>query len=202
MSDKINLAQAVKAYHVQGDEYGVIRFASSNVVARREGANELDEEFNAVSCKRIPAADKYAPDASVPTKALVEEFGWWQECGYCNHHVDNEVEDRVWDGDSVYCSAECNGRHINRLMDYEAEFAKSRQDEANAVIAAQEKFPGITNVRATHNYKGEIEVYFNFPGGEQRASWKAGSSSVYPAAHEVTLFMYFLSSIKNGEENK
>ena len=33
------------AYSVQGDEYGCVVFARSNVVARRNGANELGIEF-------------------------------------------------------------------------------------------------------------------------------------------------------------
>lgn len=190
--------KVMKAYHVQGDEYGVIRFATSNVAARREGAQELDEEFNCVTCKRMPGADKYASQGSVPVHALVEEFGWWQECGYCHEHVHDETEGRFWDGDTAYCSIQCNALRINRDRDYQIERHQKEDAELAAVDAAKAEFPGITNVFASHNWKGEISVYFNFPGASQRASWVLGSKSVYPAAHEVEAFKSYLSSVREG----
>lgn len=192
-------AKILKAYHVQGGEYGVIRFATNNVAARREGAQELDEEFNCVTCKRIPGADKYAEQGQVPVRVLVEEFGWWQECGYCIHHVYSDTESRVWDGDTVYCGIECQAHRINRDRDYQAERQRKEEAELAAVEAAIAEFPGITNVVASHNFKGEIDIYFNFPGGTQRASWTLGSMSFYPAAHEVEAFKIFLVSVRNGE---
>lgn len=188
----------MKAYHVQGDEYGVIRFATSNVVARREGAQDLDEEFNCVTCKRMPGADKYASQGSVPVRALVEEFGWWQECGYCNAHVDDETEGRVWECDTAYCGIECQARRIDLDRDYQIERQRKEEAERAAVEAAIAEFPGITNVVATHNYKGQIDIYFNFPGASQRASWVLGSKSVYPAAHEVEAFKSYLASVREG----
>lgn len=101
----------VKAYFVQGDEYGVAVFATCNVVARREGANELDEQFNAVSCRRLPGADKYVKDHEALKRALVEEIGYWQECAHCQAHVSEETTDRVWEGSVVFCNAECQKYH-------------------------------------------------------------------------------------------
>ncbi|MGC0818475.1 hypothetical protein WKH08_09515 [Pantoea agglomerans] len=192
------LAKILKAYHVQGDEYGTIRFAHNNVTARREGACELDTEFNAVSCKRIPGADKYAEKGEVPLHVLVEDFGWWTECGYCNHHVYSETEGRVWDGDTAYCDIQCQARRINLHRDYQLEAERKEQEEIAAVDSAVAEFPGITDVVARHNYKGEIEVYFNFPGAEHRASWVLGSSSVYPAAHEIEAFKTYLAYVRAG----
>lgn len=188
----------LKAYHVQADEYGTICFATSNVQARREGANELEVEFGDVSCKRIPGADKYAEKGSVPARALVEEFGWWQECGYCNAHVDDETESRVWDGDTAYCGIECQARRIDRDRDYQIECEKKAEAERLAEGQARAEFPGISEVIARHNYKGEIVVCFNFPGGKQRASWVLGSKSVYPAAHEAEAFKAYLASVREG----
>lgn len=98
----------LKAYSVQGDEYGVIAFALSGVVARREGANELNIEFSQVeSCRRIPELDDFAgKPGGVPMQLLVEEHGWSQECGYCERRVYHDQAARVWEGDQVYCSAE------------------------------------------------------------------------------------------------
>lgn len=200
MTNKIGLPQVLKAYHVQSDEYATVRFAHNNVTARREGANELDVEFNSVSCKRLPGADKYAEKGDVPMRVLVEDFGWWTECGYCNHHVYSETEGSVWEDDTGYCDIQCQARRINLHRDYQLEAERKEREEAAAVDAAIAKFPGITNVSARHNYKGEIDVSFNFPGGGRRVSWILGSSSVYPAAHEATLFMHYLASIKRVEE--
>ena len=40
-----------KAFHVQADEFGAVVFARSHVVARRQGAEDLDTEFGEVSCR-------------------------------------------------------------------------------------------------------------------------------------------------------
>lgn len=98
----------LKAYSVQGNEYGVITFARFNVVARREGANELNIEFSDVeSCRRMPALDGYAGRAGgLPWRVLVEDHGWSQECGYCERLVGSDDGGRVWVSDQVFCSAE------------------------------------------------------------------------------------------------
>ena len=98
----------LKAYSVQGNEYGVIAFAHCNVVARREGANELNIEFSDVeSCRRMPALDGYAGQpGGVPMRVLVEEHEWSQECGYCERRVYGDAAARVWVDDQVFCSAE------------------------------------------------------------------------------------------------
>lgn len=55
-----------------------ICFANHAVVARREGAAELGEEFADVSCRRAPYADAYAP-GPVPLSVLWDA-GWWFGC--------------------------------------------------------------------------------------------------------------------------
>jgi hypothetical protein len=109
---------ALKAYSVQGNEYGVIAFARYNVVARREGANELNIEFGDVeSCRRLAALDCYAGQpGGVPMRVLVEDHGWSQECGYCERRVYHDEPGRVWEDDQVYCSAE----HLAKGVDYRA----------------------------------------------------------------------------------
>ncbi|MNG25322.1 hypothetical protein D3C76_1538000 [compost metagenome] len=85
----------------------MIAFACSGVVARREGANELNIEFSDVeSCRRLPALDGYAGrPGGVPWRVLVEEHGWSQECGHCQGRVYSDEPERVWVADQVYCSA-------------------------------------------------------------------------------------------------
>lgn len=188
--------QILKAFHIQGDEYGIVRFATSNVVARREGAQELEEEFSGISCKRMPGADKYAELGKVPGHALVEEFGWWQECAYCQCHVDNETEGRVWDGDTAYCDAECQARWMNYLIDSETERQRIKAAELEAIEKAIAKFPGITDVIAHQNFKKEIVVYFRFPGGTERASWPLGADSVGVGHGDSEPLKAYLQSIR------
>lgn len=186
----------LKAYHVQGDEYGIIRFATSNVVARREGAQELEEDFSGISCKRMPGADKYAVLGKVPGHALVEEFGWWQECAYCNHHVDDETEGRVWEGDTAYCSVECEARLINFRIDDEAERQRTLKAEREAIATAESKFLGITDVTAYTGHKNNITVHFRFPDGKDRASWTVGEDFVSTGHEDGELFKAYIDSVR------
>ena len=110
MTNESNKLQPLKAYSVQGNEYGCIAFARSGVVARREGANELNIEFEEVeSCRRMPGLDEYAgKPGGVPMSVLVENFGWSQECGYCERRVYSDEPARVWvSSDQVCCTPKC-----------------------------------------------------------------------------------------------
>ncbi|EEW1783257.1 MULTISPECIES: hypothetical protein [Escherichia] len=197
-----NNIQVLKAYYVQGDEYGIIRFATSNVVARREGANELEEEFNCVSCKRFHGADKYAELGRVPSRVLVEEFGFWQECTYCRCHVDEETEGRVWVGDSVYCDMECEARWINHRLDCEAERKRTHEAEQAAIAEAEAKFPGITDVTAYIGHKKDITVYFRFPGGLEKASWTVGENHAGTSHDDGEAFKSYINSIRQVEADQ
>ena len=82
----------VVAYQVSEDYEGhsAIVFASSSAAARRVGANELDTDWDGVTCKRIQWADAYAPG---PVPDLVKvEHGWWITCNGCEVRVDNGYE--------------------------------------------------------------------------------------------------------------
>lgn len=193
--------QILKAYHVQGDEYGVIRFANSNVVARRQGANELEEEFNCVTCKRLPGADKYASHGCVPSRDLVEEFGFWQECAYCKCHVDDETEGRVWEGDTVYCDIECEARWINHRLDCEEERKRTHEAEQAAIAEAEARFPGITDVTAYIGHKKDITVYFRFPGGLAKASWTVGDNHAGTSRDDGEAFKAYIDSIRQEQPN-
>lgn len=82
----------VVAYQVSEDYEGhsAIVFASSSAAARREGANELDQEWETVSCTRLQWADEYAP-GPVPDLVKVDN-GWWITCNGCEVRVDNGLE--------------------------------------------------------------------------------------------------------------
>lgn len=113
MKTEPNKPTPLKAYSVQGIEYGCITFARSGVAARREGANELNIEFEDVeSCRRMRGLDKYAGrPGGAPMFVLVEQYGWSQECGYCESRVYADADCnpcRVWvSTEQVCCTAEC-----------------------------------------------------------------------------------------------
>lgn len=89
------------AYSVQADESGCIRFARSGAQARREGANELEEEFEYIhSCRRAPQFDQYAP-GPVPEEALWKS-GWRFFCCGCDRQCwDDSLGKMI--GGLAYC---------------------------------------------------------------------------------------------------
>lgn len=199
--------KTLKAYVVQ-DEYGggqvCVRFAHRNVVARREGASEIDEEFGDVSCRRAPWADSYAP-GPVPLQLCIEAGGWWQECACgCGRKIDNDGGQNHYedDGDegelnpmapifggwrSVYWNQTCKDADEHRARD--AAEAKVRdQSEVEAAVLA--KFPFATDIVAFRGYScdnpgagatGRCDVLharFNFPGAVHGAIWVIGSPTI------------------------
>lgn len=110
----MSINKPLKAYHVQGEECGVIVFAKSNAAARRVGAAELNSEFESIEyCRRAQWADVYADRGWVPVEKMIEK-GWWHECSNCYSRVFSDSEDAegvphdpVFDGRDVYCSRSC-----------------------------------------------------------------------------------------------
>ena len=83
-----NPGKLVRAYSVQGNDGGCVVFATSNVLARREGADRLECTFPEIeSCRLAPEFDVYAEAGHVPRQTLVEKHGWWQYCSYCENQV-------------------------------------------------------------------------------------------------------------------
>lgn len=106
----------MKAYVItDADEHACVRFAQHAVVARREGANELDIDFESATCSRARHFDEYSP-GPVPWLVLIDH-GWWCECHGCGIRIDSDhegwVDDEVIelhpveDGRGVYCTPEC-----------------------------------------------------------------------------------------------
>lgn len=178
----------LKAYAVTddggngGDGAACVVFARHSVTARREGANQIDSEFEAVECRRAPTFDDFAP-GPVPPLALVAA-GWWFECVGCgqrvtddSYHDDDEcqphepVECGNW---GVYCSADCRDDTVVEKAE-----TKRRQIAAIADLTefACRKWRGILIEGAPHAYVTrdsdknyswwsypEVDVYFSFPG--------------------------------------
>jgi len=192
---------ALKAYTVyDGGDHSVIVFARHNVVARREGANELDCGFNELDyCKRSPEFDSYAPGPVPPLVAI--EHGWWFECSCCSRKVDGDVrqaaEDEgedadlfgaVADGRAVYCSETC------RMKEF-AEHQARKTAEVALIEVFESIFPGATinhvyasldghrleaapQSEAARRRSSGSAVNFTFPGGKGGARWQFGDELV------------------------
>jgi hypothetical protein len=132
----------IKAYQVQGDEYGCIVFATNSATARREGGNELNLEFEEVeSCRRAQWAEQYADvKGGVPPLAMIKH-GWWQECAHCSHKVTiDDIEDGYEDDDGniiklnpiendhfIYCSQHCLDEKMRVRTEHDAKAENFKQ---------------------------------------------------------------------------
>lgn len=178
--EKPMLAYAV----LENDERtGGIIYATSNIAARRQGANEYgDGELSYVTCNRAPWADRYH-GKPIPIDLMVLH-GWWFECGHCGKRIDEDLlwekqiepEDLIGFEHSVsYCDARCEAgaaldkahrEHLQkRWLRRFAKIVKRRFPEA---------VPVLKHAYASHDgtrYRlQEVTVAFDFPG---RQHWPA-----------------------------
>lgn len=173
-----------KAYQVTEPEEGnaVIVFAEKNVVARRNGANELDIDFTEVeSCVRKPQFDEFAAAGEVPVKALLAD-GWWFECGNCGRRVDEGgcMHDEDYeqaehaphiDGRAVFCDIDC----------FEADSRQWIEDQRRKQALydmINERYPGATAIWANAYHK-DIRVAFKFPGGKGPVEWRGSDNTLW-----------------------
>jgi hypothetical protein len=170
----------LKAYEVyDGGDNWAIRFAPSNVVARREGANECGCEFNEVDhCRRMPELDQYAP-GPVPAAALIAA-GWSYKCsGYgCSNPVFDDTEGKTFSATgTAYCCEACMAQDFARQRGRAAA-------EAALIELVEARMPG-SKVTSVHVYGCRLEsarpgagassiAYLNFPGGQYGAEWVFG----------------------------
>lgn len=195
----------LKAYEVRDDYEGhcVIRFAANNATARREGANELDIEWNSVEhCRRKPEFDHYAP-GPVPPLVLIEH-GWWFECHHCGRHVDESLSERVEDdgldpadftpvasGQAVFCCEACQAKQ-------HAEQRANKAAQVALIELFESKFPGCT-IKRVHVYGTQLEppdksggmkcsVHFLFPGAKYGATYEYGCKDLYVANGDLPAY--------------
>ena len=126
---------ALKAFVVQGCDYGTVVFDTRHVSARRHGACEMGCEFSEVeSCRRAPHFDGYAP-GPVPVSALLAA-GWRYECSNCCCSVyqgafydSGEPMAPMLDGDQVFCSKACQEGQ-RKLFEDQERLERDAGDEA------------------------------------------------------------------------
>lgn len=174
----------VKAYTVATDdpEESTIQFATTNVAARRQGADAIGADFTWVSCKRAPWADQYA-ESYIPAKAYIEN-GWQISCTNCSrmvsdehHALDENCEETddlltpIFDGQCVFCDAGCKAAHEQEVAERDAALdafkkrvAEARPDLTFAdftggwprhTITGQFTFPGCRFGGSVHDHEGD-----------------------------------------------
>lgn len=163
----------LKAYQIDGDENSVIVFAKHDVVARRKGAGQLDQDFESVRCRRVASYDKFAGKGFVPTDVLVSG-GWWFECSGCSLRITSDHEDDdgneitpIYCDHEVWCSARCQAAYL---------YARHREALTRAAIPRwlRRKWPRlieVSNVSASFWSAGDrcAYGYFTFPGSQGSA---------------------------------
>lgn len=153
------------AWKVDGGEHSKIVFHHHGLAARREGANELDVEFELAICTRAREFDQYASLGEVPTQVLLDA-GWFFYCHYCDATVrqnDDSDEERgplVVDGDSVYCSQACQDNLAAERARLDSNFARFKE----SVIALR---PDLTFTSWHGGYPmTTCRAHFRFPGSD------------------------------------
>ncbi len=173
----ISARKPMKAFIIETDdpEDSVVRFATTNVAARREGSEEIGCDFNQVTCKRLPWADVYA-GIGIPHSAFIAN-GWRYDCATCGDCVDSYTEAPAYGMDLVFCCEACKAEEVAQRDAH----AKRVQE---AIDTALEKWPGIANVKA---YVGHdlATVIFAFPGGQDTVTWEVGDDHVGVSRRDV-----------------
>jgi len=198
------MSKSLKAYEVtDGDEGWCIVFATNNATARREGANEINSDWESIeSCRRVQEFDQYAP-GPVPIQAKIDH-GWWFECYECERRISSELAQDVVDeglnsddfkivtrGQQVFCCDACMAEY-----DRKKEANKAAKDELRAIVEA--KYPGC-EIKHVHVYgeslrpteKGHgvnAKCDFKFPGAKYGASYIYGDAHCYVSPDDVELF--------------
>lgn len=158
----------VKAFIVETDDPDetVIAFATSNVAARRQGADEIGTDFGSVSCRRAPWADQYAGQPFIPAKAY-HDAGWRLDCDHCGTQLYDDAEDDdgnplqiVYDGRHAYCDSGCKAMREQEVARYNA----AGQAFKEKVMAAR---PDLTFTYWGIGWPHVTQfAKFTFPGGK------------------------------------
>ena len=203
----------LKAYEVREPDEGhcCIIFATNNATARREGASELDADWEGVEhCRRRPEFDGYAP-GPVPPLALIDH-GWWFECHHCGRKIDEcmdcELEHEGLDpvdftpcktGQMAFCSATCQAQ-------FYAVRCANNAAKAALIELFEAKFPNCT-IKDIHVYGVKLEpsekghgikcsVSFLFPGAKYGATFEYGNSDLYVANGDLEAFREWAPTLR------
>lgn len=202
------MEKKLKAYVVQEGDEGccTIEFATNGATARRQGASELNVEFEDVeSCRRAPWADEFAP-GPVPVRITLAN-GWWHTCSGCQctfdaegrRDGDDDREDEfepVDVGGSSFCSPTC-------VM---VDWAASREEAARSnagIEAGLTKWPEAVSAWTFGKYlpsRGrELVVDILLPGLEHRLEWIPGESTASVAKSDLEAYIKLYGRKQDAE---
>jgi hypothetical protein len=102
----------------------------------------------------------------------------------------------------VYCDMECEARWINHRLDCEAKRKRTHDAEQSAIVQAEARFPGITDVTAYTGHKKDITVYFRFLGWSDKATWTVGDSHAGTSRDDGDAFKVYIDSIARRPPNE
>jgi hypothetical protein len=118
------MTRKIVAWEVSNDDHAVIVLHSNGLAARREGANELNLDFDEVSVKRANSFDKFSDGIHtailhLPIKQMMEDFDFQGYCGWCemtvypssDYGTDEKLPIFSDDGERVFCNAECKRKY-------------------------------------------------------------------------------------------
>lgn len=201
----------LKAYVVSEPNEGecVVVFATQNVVARREGANQLGCEFEGVqSCTREPEFDQYAP-GPVPLHATLAA-GWWHTCSGCQCEFEqtglrhSEEPTPEWFApieDSQrhpYCCQACMMRDWQ-----EGRLRKAR--ESAAIEYALARWPQAIKVwvHCRNNHSRDFApdgCHLLLPQLKDQVTWQFGEGTVGVSQRDVEMFqrLYGIDAQQGG----
>lgn len=166
------------------------------IAARREGANQLDIEFEYVDCSRAPQFDQYADQGKVPTMVLLEH-GWWFECSHCGCSImaeqleetkDTPLDKVVIAGDHVYCNQDCKDKFDNERAERQAKFERFKETVQQArpdltftdfqgggswiTMSAKFSFPGSRYGGSVSDFEANGKLEWFIANGD-KAAWDA-----------------------------
>lgn len=128
-------AKKVVAWQVNEfcEGHSCVVFHHHGMAARRQGANELGEDFESVECFRAPHFDQFAEQGFVPVIEMIKS-GWWFECVHCGQRIsdsDDEseppIEHVVTTKHTAFCNQSCFDAYQKKVSDHNAEFARLKQ---------------------------------------------------------------------------
>lgn len=142
-----------KCFKVSRDDRGwsVFVWARFNAEARRHGANQLDSDWESVTCERFPRLDHFEGDLL----SWCLEDGWWFSCSECEAPC-YQQNSLIVRGD-IFCSQ----AHADK---YHAHWDRNRALEKRFAEYARKKYPEALVPRTSVNVDGDGIVYFSGEG--------------------------------------
>lgn len=159
------------AWEVREDIEGhsTVVFHHHGLAAQRVGADQLDTEFECVSCSRAPEFDQFADIGYAPPIECIKR-GWWFLCVHCNVQVnedDFDVSKLIEHGkDCIFCSSDCHKAHHEEIEKINIQHRMFNQWFLNSPL-----YPYIDVVKWSPGYPMlTMSIAFTFAGSQHQST--------------------------------